>query len=59
MRVPHFYYAHLSLYNIRCLMYYNRCKEVIPKEETTITKFLKGKSVEGSICKIYDKVMKL
>lgn len=26
---------------------------------STITKFLKGKSVEGSICKIYDTVMKL
>lgn len=25
----------------------------------TITKFLKGKMVEGSICKIYDTVMKL
>lgn len=25
----------------------------------TITKFLKGKSVEGSVCKIYDRVMKL
>lgn len=25
----------------------------------TITKFMKGKSVEGSICKIYDTVMKL
>lgn len=26
---------------------------------STITKFLKGKPVESSICKIYDKVMKL
>lgn len=26
---------------------------------STITKFMKGKPVEGSICKIYDKVMKL
>lgn len=26
---------------------------------STITKFLKGKAVEGSICKIYDTVMKL
>lgn len=26
---------------------------------STVTKFLKGKMVEGSICKIYDKVMKL
>lgn len=26
---------------------------------STITKFLKRKSVEGSICKIYDTVMKL
>lgn len=26
---------------------------------STITKFLKGKMVEGSICKIYDTVMKL
>lgn len=26
---------------------------------STITKFLKGKMVEGSICKIYDNVMKL
>lgn len=26
---------------------------------STITKFLKGKSVEGSICKIYNTVMKL
>lgn len=26
---------------------------------STITKFLKGKKVEGSICKIYDTVMKL
>lgn len=25
----------------------------------TITKFMKGKPVEGSICKIYDTVMKL
>ena len=26
---------------------------------STITKFLKGKMVEGSICKIYDTVMRL
>lgn len=26
---------------------------------STITKFLKGKMVDGSICKIYDTVMKL
>lgn len=26
---------------------------------STITKFLKGKPVESSICKIYDRVMKL
>lgn len=26
---------------------------------STVTKFLKGKPVESSICKIYDKVMKL
>lgn len=26
---------------------------------STITKFMKGKLVDGSICKIYDKVMKL
>lgn len=26
---------------------------------STITKFMKGKFVENSICKIYDKVMKL
>lgn len=26
---------------------------------STITKFLKGKPVEGSICKIYDSVMKV
>lgn len=27
--------------------------------KSTITKFLKGKMVEGSICKIYDTVMRL
>lgn len=27
--------------------------------ELGLTKFLKGKPVESSICKIYDKVMKL
>lgn len=26
---------------------------------STITKFMKGKFVDGSICKIYDKVIKL
>lgn len=26
---------------------------------STITKFLKGKPIEGSICKIYDTVMKV
>lgn len=33
--------------------------EVTGLSNATITKFLKGKSVDGSICKIYDRVMKL
>lgn len=31
MRVPHFYYAHLALYKMLYVVYYNNCKEVIPK----------------------------
>lgn len=33
MRSPHFYYAHLAIDIVWYLVYYNNCKEVIPKEE--------------------------
>lgn len=33
--------------------------ELTGLSKSTITKFMKGKFVDGSICKIYDKVIKL
>jgi hypothetical protein len=43
MRSPHFYYAHLALYNILYLMYYNNCKEVILKGDLKCTKLFTTK----------------
>lgn len=45
MRSPHFYYAHLALYNIWYLVYYNNCKEVIPKGDLKCTKLFTTKKL--------------